>query len=459
MRAISFNEIEKVVNGKLVAGDGNAMATGMKLDSRQVGEGDIFFPLIGAKVNAYKFIPNVIEQNAAGMIIDDISYLPENCPIPTILVDNVTKAMDQLAKYLMDELGGRRLMVTGSVGKTSTRDMLTAIVASKYKVESNKGNLNSIWGVPLSVAKLQAGMDFYVIEAGMEWAGEIHTIADIVRPEMALITNIGISHMEHLGSREGILKAKLECTDYFNEDSCLIVNGSSDLLTEENCKGNYRLKLIYGEAGKGETYIKDVEDYGTKGIKYTLCVDGKEEDVRLNLPGAHNAENSALCILAGLELGISVPDAVKAINEMTITGQRLAEKTNGKIRVIDDSYNAAPASMKSAINTLMSSEGKRKVAILADMYELGEDSYKYHVEVGEYAASKRVDLLIAVGEDAQGYVHGASKLLSFDKIKYFETKAELAEALDDLIQDGDLVLVKGSRGVEMETIVAQLLEK
>lgn len=373
-----------------------------------------------------------------------------------VLVEDTTKGMQLLAKYYLEKLNLKKVTVTGSVGKTSTRDMVHSILSEKYKTGATVGNLNSDWGVPLTIFSFDDSMEAAVLEIGMDQFGEIHRLVNIIRPEVGLITNVGISHVENLGSREGILQAKMETVDFFDEDNTLVINQSNDMLSTVE-SDTYRIIRV-GLEPEADYYVHDIIDHGDKGVDYVLTVkaDRKTYPVHLDIPGAHNALNSAMA-LAGCRIhGVEIEEGIPGLRKVVLTGSRLTIREKDGIKIIDDAYNAAPDSMKSAINTLMSMEGKRKIALLGGMNELGSESARYHQEVGAYAAEKEIDLLITVGEKAFDYVIGAREGLGEAHILHFAEKEDLYANAEKLFQTGDVVLVKASRGMEFEQIIEKL---
>ncbi|MBQ8562663.1 MAG: UDP-N-acetylmuramoyl-tripeptide--D-alanyl-D-alanine ligase, partial [Firmicutes bacterium] len=303
-------------------------------------------------------------------------------------------------------------------------------------------------------------LEVAVLEMGMDSFGEIDLLADMVRPDMAVITTVGISHIENLGSREGIRKAKMEVTNYFTEDAVLVVNQACDLLQKEMVAGNYRVVTV-GNDGKSDFIVSNVCDFGDKGIKYTLDRNHTQYEVSLPVPGAHNALNATLAIAAGEILGIAAEDAIRGLETAQLTAKRLNIRGKNGIKVIDDTYNAAPESMKSAINTLKATKGIRRVAILSDMKELGPESQRFHREIGAYVAEQKIDFLVTVGSDARFIGEGAAEAengLGRDSVRHFTTKAAFLKELDQYIRPGDVVLVKGSRSMEMEEIVKKIFE-
>lgn len=459
MKTFTLREIEQGTKGKLIAGNYDNTIKGVAIDSRQVTSEQLFFAIIGPNNNGHRFLKQVVEKGCKSVVISQEEYLKDLGQVNAILVDDTTRALKDLAKYYLNQLDAKKIAVTGSVGKTSTRDMVYYVCKEKYKTGRNQGNLNSDYGVSMTIMDFDPDVEAIVLEIGMDRFGEIEDLVNLIEPQVGIITNVGISHIENLGSREGILKAKMEITSRFDESSTLIVNESCDMLSVENTKGIYHLKTV-GENPSDDAVIKNIRDYGDEGIEYVLSLMGKDYDVRLYIPGGHNAINSALAIMAGLELGIAVETAIKGLQSMELTGKRLNIKEKDGVKVIDDTYNACPDSMKSAIKTLLATKGKRKVAIIGDMYELGPDSPIYHREVGAFAAQEEgLDVIVTVGLDGKGIFDGATAKGCPDKeLHHFDKKEDLYPKLKDIIREGDVVLVKASRGLETETIVEEILK-
>jgi UDP-N-acetylmuramoyl-tripeptide--D-alanyl-D-alanine ligase len=496
MRDFTIEEVVKATGGKLASGNGELVISEICTDSREAKPGDLFVCLIGENNDAHKFLPQVLEKGCRAVLVSDLKKAEEaiegfdagkdTCKacgngskeIAVILVDDTTKALQNMAKYYLETLPLKaKIAVTGSVGKTSTRDMMYAVVASKYKAAKNFKNYNNWFGLPLSILAFPPDTEVCVLEMGMDNFGQIETLAELVHPNIALITNIGISHIEFLGSREGILKAKLEVATFFDETSTLIVNADCDLLSPESkilrddqASKGYRLESVASACqtdkaqfapAAAEYTISDICDFGDKGIKYTLETLTETIDISLPLPGAHNATNATLAIAAGELLGITPAEAAQALASAQLTEKRLAIKEARGIKIIDDTYNACPASVMSAITTLMKTDADkegRRIAIIGDMYELGQETENGHRQVGEFAAESGVDILIAVGDLARDYVAGAGGHMPTENVLYFPEKAELIECLPEIVRAGDIIMVKASRGMKMEEIVNALTE-
>ncbi|MBR3785282.1 MAG: UDP-N-acetylmuramoyl-tripeptide--D-alanyl-D-alanine ligase [Firmicutes bacterium] len=456
MNKITIEEIRKACCGQLLSGDETDTIDGVAIDSRKIKPGQLFVPIIGAVHDAHKFLPQVYEAGCRTFLVSDRKAAEPYGDCNVVLVEDTTKGMQLLAKYYLEKLNLKKITVTGSVGKTSTRDMVYSILSEKYKTGTTVGNLNSDWGVPLTIFSFDDSMEAAVLEIGMDRFGEIHRLVDIIRPEVGLITNVGISHVENLGSREGILQAKMETVDFFGEENTLVINQSNDMLSTVE-SDVYRIIRV-GLEPSDDYYVHDICDHGDKGVDYQLTVkaEGRTYPVHLDIPGAHNALNSAMA-LAGCRLhGVETEDGIPGLRKVALTGSRLTIREKDGIKIIDDAYNAAPDSVKSALNTLMSMEGKRKIALLGGMNELGGESARYHREVGAYAAEKEIDLLITVGEKAFDYVAGAREGLGEERILHFAEKEDLYAAAEGLFREGDVVLVKASRGMEFEQIIEKL---
>ena len=458
MNEITIAEIKEATCGTLMAGCEEHLVGSVCTDSRKAKEGDLFVPIIGEVHDAHKFIPQVIEKGCRALLISEKSAAAALGDCDVILVDDITKALQALAGYYLEKLKLKKIAVTGSVGKTSTRDMVYYILSEKYKTGKTEGNFNNDIGVPLTIFSFDDSMEAAVLEVGMDHAGEIHRLVDIIRPDIGIITNVGISHIENLGSREGILQAKLEIADYFDAGNTLVINQSNDMLASAVLPDTYDVVRV-GLAETDAFYVHDIEDYGEAGISYCLTACGKDYQIKLGIPGAHNAVNASLALAAAKRVGMTIEEGITGLSKMQLTDNRLTIRETRGIKIIDDTYNAAPDSMKSAINTLVNTRGDRKIAILGGMNELGPDSLLYHREVGRYAGEKKVDLLITVGEKARDIAIGGIETLGEDKVKHFDTKEQLYEQMDEMFKAGDIIIVKASRSMEMEQVVESIMKK
>lgn len=439
MDAITARELVIATSGKLVSGSEDTFFTGICTDSRIFEEKEVFFALKGEASDGHTFIPMVMEKGCEICVVSDEKQIVEGCTF--ILVEDTLKALQALTKWYLDKIAVKKIAITGSVGKTSTRDMVYYILSEKYKTGRPIKNYNSDVGIPLTVSKFSSELEMAVLEEGMEFAGEIHRLVDMTRPDVAIITNVGISHLENLGTRENLYKAKMEITDFFGKDNVLIINESNDMLDKSKISGEYKVISI-GEKGTEDYVVENIVDRGIAGVDFTLKANGKVSKFKLNIPGAHNAFNAALAI-AGCDLyGVSWEEAQNGLLKMELTGKRLKVRENKGIKVLDDSYNAAPDSVKSAIKTMETTESRRRIAILGAMNELGDDTPKHHYDVGKFAAKHNVDIVIGIEQKAKDIVQGA--IDSGIEGIYFETKEELYPQLKEILKSGDLVLTKAS---------------
>ncbi len=461
MKKMYIRQIAEGVKGQVRAGSPDGLVTGISTDSRTAGEGDLFFPLKGERFDAHDFIPQALKQGCRSFVVsrkDSLDMLKEAEGVNVIEATDTTKALQDLSSYYLDMLGIRKIAVTGSTGKTTTRDMIKCILGMKYKTYSNEGNFNNHIGVPLTILSIDEDAEMGVFEMGMDKFGEIHALVDIVRPDTGVITNIGVSHIENLGSREGIFKAKMEITDYFDEKNTLVVYEDDEYLNRDRIDGNYRL-ITAGRNGRCDFIVSHLEDRGIDGIRFMLEHDEEAQMFELPVPGAHNAYNAAVAAAAASLEGITLKEAEQALRNLELTDKRLTVRTNDGIKVIDDTYNASPSSMKSALDALASTNGIRRVAILGDMFELGEDSPRFHREVGQHAAGCGLDLLITVGELSANIRDGALETMDENKVMHFEKKEDFMMEMNNIIDRGDVILVKGSNGMGMFDIVDLIMER
>ena len=455
MKKTSIEQIAKASGGKLIAAGSEKYITGIRHDSREVCPGDIFVAIKGENQDGHRYIPQVIEKGCAAVLVSDADSCPQDADVSVILVDDTVAAMGTMAAWYLDSLGIRRVAVTGSVGKTSTRDMIYYVLSEKYNCGRNLKNYNNNIGLPISIFQFDENTEAAVLEMGMDAFGEIEYLSSIVRPEVGVITNIGIAHMEKLGSREGIFKAKMEITENIlpeEEGGTLVFAGDDEFLTKERTAGDYG-QIEVGEGERADLHISGVEDHGIDGIRFLVEYeeDGRKETQRIALPaaGAHNASNAAIALAVGRKLGVSIEEGAKGLGKVELTGSRLRKIEGKNVTIIDDTYNANPFSMMSAIDVLVRSGAQRRVAILGDMFELGTDEKELHRKVGEHAAKAGVDELITIGNLAKHIAEGGSG-------RHFESKEAFLEVINDYIKPGDLVLVKASRGMHLEEIVEEL---
>ena len=459
MKAISVADAAAAMGGRLIRTCEENSITGVKHDSRECSAGDMFVCIAGENRDGHEFIPQVVEQGCRTVLISNEEALPEDADVNAILVDDTVRAMGDLAEYYLRELDIIRVAVTGSVGKTSTRDMICSVLNEKYRCGKNLKNYNNDIGLPLSIFTLDESYDAVVLEMGMSGFGEIDRLSRIVRPMIGVITNIGVAHMENLGSRDGIFQAKMEITNHLlpkEEGGTMVFVQDPEFLTRERTAGDYS-RIFVGTNGKSDFIVSDITEEGIDGIRFRLEHDNEVTDYAIPVPGRHNAFNGAAAAAVGTCLGMTLEEIGRGLARTQLTGSRMNVIRKNGLTVIDDTYNASPDSVKSALKVLEQSRTEgRRVAILGEMYELGEQSEALHYGVGTFARSCRIDRLITIGPLARHISEGASG--GALKTSHFKTKEAFLKKRDEYVSQGDVVLVKASRGMKMEEIVEALTE-
>ena len=460
MKYISIDEAAQAAGGRIIRRCEESGIRGVWHDSRECGEGDLFVCIKGPNRDGHSFIPQVIGQGCRSLLISDESALTDDMDVNAILVEDTVYAMGQLAGYYLDLIDPVRVAVTGSVGKTSTRDMIYYVLSERFSCGRNLKNYNNDIGLPISIFQLEEDCEAVVLEMGMSHFGEIDRLAEIVRPNIGVITNIGVSHMENLGSREGIFRAKMEVTKHLRSaesSGTMVFVYDDEFLNPENTSGDYE-SIFIGTDGRSDYILSEVEDRGVDGVSFQLEHNEVSRTVQIPVPGRHNAFNGAVAAAVGVRLGMTADEIIRGLSNVSLTGSRLKVVRGNGVTVIDDTYNASPDSMKGALKVLQQSRcGGRRVAILGEMYELGDTSDKLHYGVGVFARSCGIDLLVAIGPLAENMADGCRG--GQTQTLYFPSKQAFLKKKDELLKAGDLILVKASRGMKMEEIVEKLTDE
>ena len=457
---MSFSEIVSAVHGEVVLKGEYPGFNAVNTDTRKIEKKDIFVALKGENFNGNEYIKAASEKGASICIVDEILYKDEEIKKNTtiIKVKNTKQALLDLAEAYREKLNLKVVAITGSAGKTSTKDLVAAALSGKYKVFKTAGNFNNQIGLPLMIFKLDNSYDIAVLEMGMNNLNEIHTMAKAARPDISLITNVGTAHIGNLGSRENILKAKMEITDFFNAKNILIINGDNDMLGTVKDKQYSIVKCgIDCEADFKAISIKLGEN----------CVDfevaekdsSTKENIHLDMPGKHTILNAMLAVTCGRIMNMNYEEIRQGLKNLQATSMRMDIIEGNKFTIINDCYNANPDSMKAAIDVLKDSRGKRKLAVLGTMGELGEVAFASHKQIGEYAAQNNIDLLITIGDYNKAYEEGFKAVDNgqLNKYKAFENYDDAVDFLiKEYLQKEDTVLVKASRAAKFETIVEKL---
>ena len=463
MKNMTLENIEKACGGRYIGTEAEKKTEvlGVVIDSRQVESGYLFVAIPGEKVDGHKFIPDVFAKGAAAVLSEQQLEDPAG---PYIIVESTTKALRDLAEYYRKSLDIKVVGITGSVGKTSTKEMIASVLSEKYRVLKTEGNYNNEIGLPLTIFKIRAEHEVAVLEMGISEFGEMHRLATMANPDICVITNIGLCHLENLKTRDGILKAKTESFAHLKKDGIAILNGDDDKLSTIRQVGDkepvfYGMeeKMEYREDAKKSVYATGVENLGLYGMQARIHTPEGERDVRIPIPGEHNVYNALAATAVGLSLGLSLDQISSGILKAKTIGGRTNLLNTGSMTVIDDCYNANPVSMKASIDVLATAEG-RKIAVLGDMGELGENEKKLHYEVGEYLAKKEIDVLFCAGELSEEIAKAAQKESKTCEVYYFKTRDALLEQLLPFLKKGDTVLVKASHFMEYPKIVKALTD-
>lgn len=457
MEGLSIGEIVSACGGVPVNIGDNTVISGVCIDSRKVVRGDMFIAIKGESLDGHDYIDKAVEGGAALAIV----HKPLGKPgIPHIMVKDTLKALQDISRCYRNNFKIPFVAVTGSSGKTTTKDMIAAVLSQKYRVLKTEGNFNNEIGLPLTLLKLDPSHQIAVLEMGMSSLGEIRLLSDIVRHDIGVISNVGTAHIEMLGSRENILKAKLELFTYFKKNNIAVINGDNDPLRSFESDKFQIVK--FGLDSSNDTCAYDIVEKGEKGIEFTVHMGGRPERFNLALPGIHNVYNALSAISVARLFNIEPEEIRKGLMEFKPSKNRMDMLTlkNG-IKVINDVYNANPDSMTAVIRVLQSMKSRgRTVCILGDMLELGDISVKEHERLGEYAAEAGVDVVAAVGSFSEHVVKGAvNKGMNRSDVYAFATNEEAAASLKDMLRPGDIVLVKGSRAMNMEYIIDFLRER
>lgn len=423
-------------------------------DSRQAGEGSLFVAIKGERVDAHRFIPAVYDQGALCVICE---VAPENPKGAYILVESSLVAVKGIAEFYRQQLDVKVVGITGSVGKTSTKEIIASVLSERYKVLKTLGNFNNELGVPLTVFRLREDDEVAVLEMGINHFGEMHRLSKIARPDICVMTNIGECHLEFLGDRDGVLRAKSEIFDFIAPDGQIVLNGDDDkLATLESVKGI--CPKFFGIDSDRKIKADQIEDVGLKGVRCRITAGEEQFTVTVPIPGRHMVLNALAATTVGLTMGLTTEEIKSGIEKLeSLSGRFHIIEANGKI-VIDDCYNANPASMKSSLKVLDTAIG-RKVAILGDMGELGEKERELHEEVGSFAGTLDLQLCICVGTLSEHLADAARTVNPNLEIICVKTLEEALGNVQEWTRPGDNILVKASHFMHFEKIVDALTKQ
>ncbi len=462
----SREEVLKVTKGRLWQGEQDGGFQGVAIDSRQIRPGELFFPLSGEKVNGHIFITAALQKGAAGSLLEEKwlsnftgTIFPQNKAI--ILVKDVLQSLQELAVYHRAKFTLPVVAVTGSNGKTTTKDFIASVLSVRYNVLKTEGNLNNHLGLPLMLLRLNKEHEVAVLELGMSGPGEIAFLTALCHPTRGVITNIGEAHLEFLGSRENIARAKGELLAGLSSRDKVFLNGDDPFLVRLG--GTFPGKVFYYGFVTGACL--QALDYtpSAAGCSFKVLLPGGGEGIfTIPLPGKHNVYNALAAIALGLDFSLPIELIKKGLAGSTFPEMRLEKKLADKgFWVINDAYNANPTSMLFALQSLKEwAQSNPKIAILGDMLELGPEAEELHRAVGRHLAGLGIDFLLTVGRLAKHIARGAQEMgLAPNNIYLAENREEALHYLNGLSLTGSFILIKGSRAMQMEKIAEELLKK
>lgn len=454
MKNMTLENVAHAIGGELFLPapirDKKTVLRGVVTDNRQVEKDFLFVPLIGARVDGHQFIEDAFDRGAMAVLTQNKL---EDAKGAYILVDDTETALKKLAAYYRTQMDAYVIGIVGSVGKTSTKEMVASVLEQHFSVLKTQGNFNNEIGLPLTLFRVQEQHEVAVVEMGISDFSEMHRLGEMAKPDMVIMTNIGLCHLENLGDRDGVLKAKSEVFEHMSEPGVVMLNGDDDKLCEADTKGIQR--HFFG-LGDQEYHGCDIEADMT-GVCVRLCGPKWQRQLRIPIPGKHNVCNALAAMAAGEYLGLSEEEIVSGIQQAsTIDGRNHFIEANGRV-VIDDCYNANPVSMKASLEVLSHAKG-RKVAVLGDMGELGEEEKELHYQVGEAVVKYGIDLLFTAGELAKEMARAVADCGGDTQTFTFDKKEEMTQVLCQTLRENDTVLVKASHFMNFSEVVKALIE-
>ncbi len=456
MEPMTLRELLTATGGTILGEvqDETLCITSVETDSRALCEGGLFIPLIGERFDAHDFMDTALSGGAAGALTmrPPARFLPGKFYIQ---VADTQAALGDLAQYYRRKFPIPIVAITGSVGKTTTKEMVASVLGEKYRVLKTEGNFNNEIGLPLTLFRLDKSHEICVLEMGMNHFGEIEYLSRLAEPDAAIITNIGAAHIENLGSYENILKAKCEIFSHMKAGSPAILNGDDAMLKSlEDTLTQHSIRF-YGTEHRCPYRAIDVVSLGEKGVRCTIETPKETFSVTIPALGTHMAYAALAATVVGEQYGMTGEEIAAGIKRFVPTKMRMNVISLDDITILDDAYNANPQSMRAALEVLAQSDSPYRVAILGDMFELGALGATLHHGIGVYAGNLGIDCLLAIGELSKD-IYQAAVDSPIPDVFYFETKEEAKTMLPELLKPGATILVKASRGMEFEEVVKEL---
>ncbi|MDO4594057.1 MAG: UDP-N-acetylmuramoyl-tripeptide--D-alanyl-D-alanine ligase [Tissierellia bacterium] len=446
----TLSEIAKMIDAKIPEDFKDTQIEGVSIDSRTIDKGNLYIPIVGEKFDGRIFIKECEKKGASAFIIDEDYNIAKNIEIPYIIVKDTKKALQELAKAYRAQLNTKIIGITGSNGKTTTKDLIYSVVEEKYKVKKTLGNLNNEIGLPKTILRLDDDTEVAIIEMGTEDFGEISLLTDIAKPDIAIITNIGDSHLLRLKSKEGIAHAKFEIIEGLKNDGIFIYNGDDPTLKKVIKEYDIKQKIIkYGVEEDNDVIIKEISSSLNGNI---FEIDGKKYHVPLL--GNHQKYNGAVAVILANILDIDYDKIKKGLMDVKATENRNEIIECEGFDILNDAYKSNPQSLSQAIDTLSLLQGyKRKIAVLGDMLDLGDGERMLHLKAGEKLDPKKINYIVLIGELSKDIYKGALKNFPKSRVYHFKNKDDLIDEMKYIIIKSTIVLVKGSRAMHMEEII------
>jgi len=447
--------ISRVVNAMDRQGDASTRISGVSIDSRSIGEGNLFVAIVGKSNDGHDYIDDAVKRGAAALIVNAEYKMSESAPdVPVVVVEDTLEALLALGEWWLKKFDTKKIAITGTNGKTTTKEMIASILSRAFSVYRSPGNFNNLYGIPLSIFEMDGEYDYAVFEFGMSTPGEIARLTQLVQPEFGLITNIAAAHLETMLSVDAIAAAKFELFDNMPEEGTVFMNLDNDYL-RRRFDSETRNRVGFSIKSKAGFAPDSFSMNGSGCARFEIAGIG---EIHLKTPGLHGLYNAVAAAALANHLNVPGSEIKAALEDFKSVGMRMETFTTAGIFVINDSYNANPVSMKFALDTLMSMKTDgRKYAVLGDMFELGKTEIDLHREVGVYVSESNPDYLITYGDRAReismaAVAHGYPA----DNAIHFEDMDKLTDYLLDHLQAGDAVLVKASRGMAFDRITTGL---
>ncbi len=451
MKPITLQTLTSWTHGELLQGVPADTVASFSTDTRKLAGGELFIALKGDNFDAHEHLGEAIAKGASVLLVHDLPAETEGTEVGIVRVRNTLTGLQDLARNYRRSLEIPVVGITGSSGKTSTKDLTRAVLNQQFSVNATLGNLNNHIGVPLTVLGTEAEHNLGIFEMGMNHAGEIEVLAEIGGPNVGIITNVGTAHIEFLGSREAIAQEKGMLAEAIPADGCVVLSAEDDFT--ESIRERTSARVLTGGVGIGDVSATNLQ-MSFEGCAFDLTFEGKTVPTRLSVAAEHMVRNATLAAATGLHFCLSLEQVAAGFASAELTGGRLQRKVIGGIAVLDDSYNANPESMAAALRTLRDLPVTgRRIAVLGLMGELGERADEEHTALGRVAAENKIDILLGIGEEGRRMAEGAENNL---ECHIFNDHASIGEYLRTNASPDDLVLLKGSRSAKMETVLTHL---